>query len=84
MVLSLRMSPIVSYMYMHWLMNSLGRIRKGDLCGGGVACVEEAWPGWRRCGFVGRSMLLGVGFAVLEAHARPSVYFSVCCMQIRI
>lgn len=38
--------------------------------------MEEAWPVWRRCGFVGRSMLLGVGFAVLEAHARPSVYLS--------
>lgn len=27
----------------------------------------------RRCGLVGRSILLGVGFGISEAHARPKV-----------
>ena len=40
------------------LVNCLGRIRRCDLVGGGVALLEEVWPCWRKCGFVGGTVSL--------------------------
>jgi hypothetical protein len=33
----------------------------------------EVWPWWSRCGGVGGTVSLGVGFGVSEVQARPSV-----------
>ena len=48
---------------------------------GGVAFLEEVWPFWRRCGLVGGSLSLGLGFEVSEAQARPrgSISLPVAC-----
>ena len=41
----------------------------------GVALPQKAkdvWPCWNKCGLVGGSMPLGLGFEVSKAQARPS------------
>ena len=40
-----------------WSMGS-GIIKMCGFVGGGVALLEEVWPCWRRCGLVGKCVLL--------------------------
>jgi len=43
------------------------------LIGGGMALLEEVWSYWGRCGLVGGSRSLGMGFEVSKAQARLSI-----------